>query len=271
MINLHTNLSSISAQRYLQGNSNAMQSNINKLSSGYRINKASDDAAGLAISEEMRSDIRSLKQATRNASDAISLIQTSEASMGEVTNMLARMRELAMQAASDGINNTQRGYVDQEVDEMLAEIDRIASVAEYNGIPLLDGTLSATFQIGLDSGDTINVAVGTNLNTTGLGVSTVDLSSQTGADAALASVDSAIESIASLRASLGAKENRIVTVQSNLAASTEALQASNARIREVDVASEMAAFTKNQILVQASTSMLAQANSYPEVALSLLG
>lgn len=271
MLNLHTNMSSISAQRYLNNNSTAMQDNISKLSSGFRINKASDDAAGLAISEEMRADIRSLKQASRNASDAVSLIQTSEASMGEITNMLSRMRELAMQAASDGINDTQRGYVNIEVNELVAEIDRIAGSAEYNGIPLLDGTLSATFQVGLDSGDTINFAVGTSLDSTGLGVNGIDLTTQATADAALADLDTAIESISSFRATLGAKENRINTVMSAISASSEALQAANSRIREVDVATEMADFTKNQILVQASTSMLAQANSYPEAALSLLG
>lgn len=273
MINIHTNTSSITAQRYLNNNSLSMQGNIEKLSSGFRINRASDDAAGLAISEEMRADIRSLQQANRNASDAVSMIQTAETSMGEMSNILARMRELAMQSASDGINDTQRSYVELEAAELRDEIDRMVSVAEYNGIPLIDGTLSATFQVGLDAGDTIDLTIGTDLDTTGLGVdaANVDLSSQTGAVNALAAIDTAIETVSGFRAELGAKENRIGTIQTNLSVMYETLSASNARIREVDVATEMASFTKNQILVQASTSMLAQANSYPEVALSLLG
>jgi flagellin len=271
MINIHTNTSSLSAQRHLTTNSSSMQRNIERLSSGFRINRASDDAAGLAISEEMRADLRSLQQANRNASDAVSLIQTAETSMGEMTNILSRMRELAMQSASDGINDTQRGYVELEATELRAEIDRMVQVAEYNGVPLIDGTLSATFQVGLDSGDTIDLVIGTDLDTTGLGVDGVDLSTQAGADAALAAIDTALETVSGFRAELGAKENRISTIQTNLSVMYETLSASNARIREVDVASEMAGFTKNQILVQASTSMLAQANSYPEVALSLLG
>ena len=271
MINIHTNTSSLSAQRHLTTNSSSMQRNIERLSSGFRINRASDDAAGLAISEEMRADLRSLQQANRNASDAVSLIQTAETSMGEMTNILSRMRELAMQSASDGINDTQRGYVELEATELRAEIDRMVQVAEYNGVPLIDGTLSATFQVGLDSGDTIDLVIATDLDTTGLGVDGVDLSTQAGADAALAAIDTALETVSGFRAELGAKENRISTIQTNLSVMYETLSASNARIREVDVASEMAGFTKNQILVQASTSMLAQANSYPEVALSLLG
>jgi len=271
MINIHTNTSSLSAQRHLTNNSVSMQRNIEKLSSGFRINRASDDAAGLAISEEMRADLRSLQQANRNASDAVSMIQTAETSMGEMTNILSRMRELAMQSASDGINDTQRGYVESEASELRAEIDRMVQVAEYNGVPLIDGTLSATFQVGLDSGDTIDLVIATDLDTTGLGVDAVDLSTRAGADAALAAIDTALETVSGFRAELGAKENRISTIQTNLSVMYETLSASNARIREVDVANEMAGFTKNQILVQASTSMLAQANSYPEVALSLLG
>lgn len=271
MINIHTNTSSLAAQRYLNNNSSSMQANIEKLSSGFRINRASDDAAGLAISEEMRADLRSLQQANRNASDAVSMIQTAETSMGEMTNILARMRELAMQSASDGINDTQRGYVELEAQELRDEIDRMVSVAEYNGIPLIDGTLSATFQVGLDAGDTINLSIATDLDTTGLGIDTVDLSNQTSASTALAAIDSAIETVSGFRAELGAKENRLGTIQTNLGVMYQTLSASNARIRETDVATEMASFTKNQILVQASTSMLAQANSQPEVALSLLG
>ncbi len=270
-INIHTNVTSLQAQRFLGANSMAQAKNVQKLSSGFRINSAADDAAGLAISEEMKADLRSLQQAGRNANDAVSMIQTAEASMGEISNILGRMRELAMQSASDGVTDTQRGYIDVERTELVAEIDRIAGEAEYNGTSLLDGTLSATFQIGLDAGDTISVAQATALDGTGLGVDGTDFTTQAGASADLADIDTAIERVSGFRAGFGAKQNRMDSVTNNISVTYENLAAANGRIRDVDVASEMASMTKNQILVQASTSMLAQANSFPQTALSLLG
>ncbi|QDG51319.1 flagellin FliC [Persicimonas caeni] len=273
---LQTNVSSLSAQRHLGKTNRALSSNIAKLSSGFRINSAADDAAGLAISEEMKADIRSLSQAKRNSNDAISMIQTAEGAMGEVHNILGRMRELAVQASSDGINDTQRGHLDTEFQELSAEIDRIAGVTKYNGNDLLDGTLNATFQVGADSGETMSVAIAQDFNTTALGDGTnfiggADLTNRANADASLGVIDGAISQVSSSRASLGAKQNRLEVTIDNLSVQHENLSAANSRIRDVDVASEMAAMTKNQILMQAGTSMLAQANSRPQSALSLLG
>ncbi|WP_246099089.1 flagellin N-terminal helical domain-containing protein [Persicimonas caeni] len=273
---LQTNVSSMSAQRHLGKTSRALNSNIAKLSSGFRINSAADDAAGLAISEEMKADIRSLGQAERNANDAISMLQTAEGAMGEIHGVLGRMRELAVQAASDGINDTQRGHLDTEFQELEAEIDRIAGVSKYNGNNLLDGTMAATFQVGADSGETLSVSIGQDFQSTALGdgtttLSATDLTNRTNADASLAAIDGAISQVSSSRASIGASQNRLEVTIDNLSVTRENLSAANSRIRDTDVASEMASMTKNQILMQAGTSMLAQANSMPQTALGLLG
>lgn len=270
-INIQTNTLSLSAQRSLSNNSAAVAKSVQALSTGFRINSAADDAAGLAISETMKADIRGLQQASRNANDAISMVQTAESSMDDIGNILGRLRELAVQASSDGVSDTQRGYIDTEKTELLAEIDRIAGAAEYNGTALLDGSLSATFQVGLDAGDTIVVDQGTALDSSGLGVDGLDFSGRAAASGGLADIDTAIEDLSGFRASFGAKANRMDYVSNNLSVQVENLSAANGRIRDVDVAAEMASLTKNQILVQASTSMLAQANSSPQVALSLLG
>ena len=270
-INIQTNTLSLSAQRSLSTNSANVAKSVQALSSGFRINSAADDAAGLAISETMRADIRGLQQAGRNANDAISMVQTAESSMADIGNILGRLRELAVQSSSDGVTDTQRDYIDTEKTELLAEVDRIAGESEYNGTALLDGSLSATFQVGLDAGDTITVDQGTALDASGLGIDGLDFTSRAGSSGGLASIDTAIESLSGFRASFGAKANRMDYVSGNLSVQVENLSAANGRIRDVDVASEMATLTKNQILVQASTSMLAQANAQPQVALSLLG
>jgi flagellin len=196
--------------------------------------------------------------------------------MGEVHNILGRMSELAVQAASDGINDTQRGHLDTEFQELESEIDRITSVTKYNGNALLDGSLNATFQVGTDSGETMDVAISQDFNATALGDGTnfiagADVTSRATADTALATIDGAISQVSSARASIGAKQNRLEVTIDNLSVAHENLSAANSRIRDVDVASEMASMTKNQILMQAGTSMLAQANSRPQSALSLLG
>ncbi|MFT4704588.1 MAG: flagellin [Bradymonadia bacterium] len=271
MISINTNITSLQAQRALGNNSNAVNKSVQALSSGFRINSASDDAAGLAISETMGADLRGMSQARRNANDAVSMVQTAEASMGDIGSILGRLRELAVQSASDGVTDTQRGYINTESTELIAEIDRIAGDVEYNGTALLDGTLSATFQIGLDSGDSIVVDQGTALDGAGLGVDAIDLSTRTDASDALADIDTAIESVSGFRATFGAKANRMDYVSNNLSVQYENLSAAQGRIRDVDVASEMASLTKNQILVQASTAMLSQANAAPQIALSLLG
>ncbi|MCA9565140.1 MAG: flagellin FliC, partial [Myxococcales bacterium] len=185
----------------------------------------------------------------------------------------ARMRELAMQSSSDGVNDTQRGYIQTEIGELQSELDRLVSVSEYNGTSLIDGSLNADFQIGLNAGETLNVTLGTALDASTLGVDSgsVDVSTKAGASSALAALDTAMETLASFRAEIGAKQNRVDHVINNLNVQTENISAANGRIRDVDVAKETANMTKNQILVQAGTSMLAQANSLPQVALNLLG
>lgn len=278
MIGVQTNVPSLNAQRHLNSTSNALQGNIAKLSSGFRINSAADDAAGLAVSEEMKSDIRSLGQASRNANDAVSMVQTAEGALGQVHNILGRMKELSVQANSDGINDTQRAHIDTEFQELVAEIDDIASTTSFNGNDLLDGSYSGTFQVGVEATDTLTIGITQGFaaadledsgGTTNLGA--VDLSTTTNAVTAMGVIDNAISVVSEQRASLGASQNRLEMKIENLSVTRENLEAANSRIRDVDVASEMASMTKNQILMQAGASMLAQANSGPQIALSLLG
>ena len=278
MIGVNTNTTSLMAQRHLNSTNKALQGNIAKLSSGFRINSASDDAAGLAVSEEMKSDIRSLGQASRNANDAISMVQTAEGALSQVHDILGRMRELSVQANSDGINNEQRAHVDTEFQALAAEINDISSQSQFNGTSLLDGTLNASFQVGIESTDTLSIAVSQGFSTADLedagsttNLGAVDLTSTTNAVTAMSVLDNAISVVSETRAGLGASQNRLESKIENLSVSRENLEAANSRIRDVDVASEMASMTKNQILMQAGSSMLAQANSLPQTALSLLG
>ncbi|MEZ4461599.1 MAG: flagellin [bacterium] len=278
MIGVNTNTTSLMAQRHLNSTNKALQGNIAKLSSGFRINSAADDAAGLAVSEEMKSDIRSLGQASRNANDAISMVQTAEGALGQVHDILGRMRELSVQANSDGINDDQRAHVDTEFQALAAEINDISSQSQFNGTNLLDGTLNATFQVGIESTDTLSIAVSQGFSTADLedaggttNLGAVDLTSTTNAATAMSVLDNAISVVSETRAGLGASQNRLESKIENLSVSRENLEAANSRIRDVDVASEMASMTKNQILMQAGASMLAQANSLPQTALSLLG
>jgi flagellin len=278
MIGVNTNTTSLMAQRHLNSTNKSLQGNIEKLSSGFRINSAADDASGLAVSEEMKSDIRSLGQASRNANDAISMVQTAEGSLGQVHDILGRMRELSVQANSDGINDEQRAHVDTEFQALVAEIGDIADDTKFNGTSLLDGTLSADFQVGVESTDTLNVAVSQSFAAVDLEDATgtnnlagVNLSTTAGAADAMAVLDNAISVVSETRAGLGASQNRLESKIENLSVSRENLEGANSRIRDVDVASEMASMTKNQILMQAGSSMLAQANSLPQTALSLLG
>ena len=278
MIGVNTNTTSLMAQRHLNSTNKSLQGNIEKLSSGFRINSAADDAAGLAVSEEMKSDIRSLGQASRNANDAVSMVQTAECSLGQVHDILGRMRELSVQANSDGINDEQRAHVNTEFQALVAEIGDISSQTKFNGTSLLDGTLSANFQVGIESTDTLNIAVGQSFAAVDLEDATgtnnlagVNLSTTAGAADAMAVLDNAISVVSETRAGLGASQNRLESKIENLSVAGENLSAANSRIRDVDVASEMASMTKNQILMQAGSSMLAQANSLPQTALSLLG
>ncbi|MFK7998820.1 MAG: flagellin [Polyangiales bacterium] len=275
-----TNTSSLNAQRNLSQTKLGLDKAMSRLSSGLRINRAGDDAAGLAISESLKSQIRSLGQAERNANDGISLLQTAENSMNEMSSIMSRLRELAMQSATDTVGATQRGYIEQEAAALRTEIDRIAAVTEFNGTPLLDGSLAAIdLQIGINNtaADRLSVTIPAmdtaTLGTSGGGaaIGTIDLTTAAGAQAALGIIDVSIEDISTERANIGASENRLQVTISNLQSARENLGAANSRIRDTDVAEETAALTRQNILMQAGVTVLGQANQLPSVALSLLG
>jgi len=275
-LSIMTNVSSLNAQRNLQQTTQMLESSLAKLSSGYRITKAGDDAAGLGVSENLRAQIRSLQVAQRNAFDGVNVVQVAEGSFNEISNILIRMRELAMQSASDGIGDTERGYLDTEFQALIDEVDRIVDTTEFNGQKLIDGSLSGqnpplTFQVGIrnTANDSISLAIADS-HASALGIGTLNVTSQANAQAALTSIDSAIQTMSSQRAALGALGNRLNSTIANLGVAYENLSAANSRIRDVDVAVETSALTRSQILLQAGVAVLAQANAVPQVALSLL-
>jgi flagellin len=275
MISVVSNISSLRAQRNLNKTSDALTQNINRLSSGLRINRAGDDAAGSAISSQMTAYEQGLKQASRNSNDGVSLIQTAEGALNEMTGIVQRMRELAVQASNEGtMDGTERGYLDQEFQLLESELDRIVNVTEYNGQKLVDGSVSTgvSFQVGMKNtaNDRISVSIA-NSGSTSLGLNDELLSSSTGAQKAIAALDTALQTINTSRGTLGATQNRLEMTMSNLAIMHENMAAGNSRIKDVDVAEESAAMSRNQILSQAGTSVLAQANQLPQSALSLIG
>ena len=277
-ISVVTNVASLQAQRNLGKTTNNLNKSIERLSSGLRINRAGDDAARSAISSQMSMLELGIKQAERNSNDNISLIQTAEGALNEVGGIVSRMRELAVQASNEGtMDTTERGYLAQEFTLLQSELDRIVNVTEYNGQKLVDGTISGTanqldFQVGMNNtaNDRISMSVA-NTSTTGLGINDESLSSATGAQAAITALDTALQTVNTERASLGATQNRLEMTISNLGTMYENMAASNSRLKDVDVAEESAAFSRNQIISQAATSMLAQANQLPQSALSLIG
>ncbi len=273
-MSIRTNISSLNAQRNLSATETMLNSSLSKLSSGFRITKAGDDAAGLGISSNLGAQIRSYNQAARNASDGMSLIQTAEGALNETTNILTRLRELSMQSASDGVSNTERTYIQDEVDNLVTELDRIANSAEYNGTALLNGaTGTLTFQVGIRNvaaNDRITIS-SFDANNTALGTSGLSISTAGNAQAALATIDTAIQSVSAGRARLGAAGNRLQTVTSTIRTSSENISAANSRIKDVDVAEETSAMSRAQILVQAGVSVLSQANQLPQMAMKLLG
>ncbi len=273
---INTNVASIAAQRSLSVNNREAESVLNKLSSGTRITKASDDAAGLAISEKLKSNIRSLKQADRNANDGISMIQTAEGGLNEVSSILTRMRELAVQTSSDTIGDTERAMTNMEYQNLKLELDRISQVTEFNGKKLLNGEGEKyDFQVGINNNefqDRISYDAGmVNSGISSLGVDELDVSTKTGSQESLASLDAAIEKVSGNRAYLGAIQNRLVSTSNNLQINTENLSAANSRIRDVDYAEATAMKAKNDILSAAGTSVLAQANMSGQNALKLIG
>ncbi|MFK7895839.1 MAG: flagellin [Myxococcota bacterium] len=273
-LRVNSNISSINAQRNLVNSTNGLQKSLQRLSSGLRITRAADDAAGLAISENFRSEVRSLQQAQRNASDGISMLQIGEGALNETSSILIRMRELAIQAANGTLGDEERVTVDLEFQGLLEEIDRIAEVTEFNGNPLIKSSGVTVFQIGAN--DTENdrfsvAAVDAGTSALGLGGgSSVAVTTQSGARAVLALLDSAVGTVASLRATFGTAQNRLESAIRSIAIAVENTKAADSRIRDVDFAAETAELTRNQVLQQAGVSVLAQANVSTQAALSLL-
>lgn len=267
---------SIAAQRALSKTTNDLNGNFRKLSSGERITRAADDAAGLAISEKLKSQIRSIRQAKRNADDGISLVQTAEGGLSEISNLIIRLRELAVQAASDTVGDTERGFSNIEFEQLKEEIERISKSSEFNGTKLLDGNGGLLeIQIGANNNpfnDRLKYD-GTIINSTleSLGISNESVATQENAQLSLQRLDDALVQVNGFRAELGALQNRLTSVVNNLGVTEENFSQANSRIRDVDVAKETASLTKNQILNQAGVSVLSQANNAPNFALKLLG
>lgn len=275
-LRIATNVPSISAQRSLAGASREISKSMAQLSSGSRITKAADDAAGLSISENLKSHIRGYGQASRNANDAISLVQTAEGGLSEISNILTRFKELGVQASSDTISDTERGFIDREVQQLKAEADRIAKSTRFGETKLLDGSAGMfDFQVDIgndDFKDRISFDASENVATTeNLGVDGLDFSTKEGAQSALEGLDASQKQVNGYRANLGAIQNRLISTTDNIGVAVENLSAANSRIRDTDIAASAAEGTKNQILLQASTGVLAQANQAPQQALRLLG
>jgi flagellin len=273
-LRINANVASLNAQRSLSVVTDRLGKSFERLSSGLRVNRAGDDAAGLAISERMRADIRSLNQARRNASDGVSLIQTTEGALNEADSLLIRMRELAIQSGSGTLSDSDQDALDLEFQQLVSEIDRIAQGAEFNDKALLDGTTtSITLQVG--SGTTAGVDTLTlsleSMRITDLSVDSLDIGSGGDVNAAISAIDSALGTVLDFRAGLGAIQNRLESTMVTLDINVENLTASESRIRDVDVASESAELTRNSIIQQAAVAILGQANVQPQLALSLLG
>jgi flagellin len=276
-LRISTNVSSLTGQRHLRDTRQLLDRSIERLSSGYRINRAGDDAAGLGISEKLRAKTRGLVQAQRNASDGISLIQVAEGGLGEVQNILVRLRELGVQAASDTIGQRERRYLNEEFQSLKAEIDRIANSTEFNGTYLLDGTGGGLdLQINTGGDNILGVdrlsfdAFRLDVNADQLGLEEANVADKNGAQRCLALVDGALESVSSVRGELGAIENRLESTIRNISISVENLTSARSRIKDVDVADETAELAKYNILMQSGISVLTQANSIPQMALALL-
>jgi len=275
-VRINTNIMALNAQNMLMRNQSGVESSIKRLSSGLRINGAADDASGLAISEKMRSQIRGLNQAKSNAYDGISMIQTAEGALQQTTDILQRMRELAIKSENKGVlTPTDQQAIKTEFDELIEEVDRIATSTTFNQKTLLDGSLedaddAATFKVGADQGNLLELTIGNmGISDDGLKLNNLDVASDPAA--ALTAIDDAIKTVSAERAKLGAMQNRMEYAIENLSSTSENLSAAESRIRDVDMAEEMVKYTKNSILNQAAMAMLAQANKQPEQILSLIG
>jgi len=272
---VNTNIAANNAYRNLATTQNDLSKSLEKLSSGLRINRAADDAAGLAISEGLKSQVGGLTVASRNAQDAVSVIQTAEGSLNEVTSILQRMRDLAVQAGNDSNNAQSRAAITTEADALTEELSRIGTSTNFNGINLLDSSAGTagvmSFQIGANTADQITVDLtGADVATVVTGLGTLDFSTSTGAAAAITAIDDQVTAVSTARADLGAVQNRFESVIKNIAVSKENLTAAGSRIRDTDMAEEMVKYTRSNILQQAGTAMLAQANQSNQGVLQLL-
>lgn len=271
---IYNNVEAANAHRVLSNTNNSLSKSMERLSSGLRINRAADDAAGLAVSEVMRSQIRGMGVASRNAQDGVSLVQVADGALGNVGDMLQRVRDLAVQAANGTLTDSQRSNLDAEVQQVLTEINATGNQTEFNGIKILSGAVATgasavTLQVGANGGQQIAFTIGT-VGTTALTINGLGVSTAAAASAAIVSIDAAIGAVTTQRSNLGAIQNRLEQTIGRLGVTSENLQAAESRIRDADMASEMISFTKNQILQQSGMSMLSQANSAPQSVLSLL-
>jgi flagellin len=271
MMSILTNATSLGAQKNLSNTQSRLSANLQRLSSGLRIVTAADDAAGLGISERLKAQIRGFAQAERNSQDGISMTQVADGAMNEQAGVLVRLRELAVQSANGTLGTSDRDYIQAEANQLVAEIQAISERTEFNGVNMIAaGATAVDIQVGINNGDTQSIGfVATDTAT--LGVDALDYTSATGASAAIDALDTAIDSISTARSTIGAAQNRLMVTIQNLMTARENISAANSRIRDVDVAEESAAMTRNQILTQAGTAVLAQANQLPQSALSLLG
>lgn len=280
---IFNNIPSLNAQRILGVNNDRLEQSVERISSGIRINRGSDDAAGLAISEALRSDIRALRQAVRNANDGISLINITEGALNEQAGILIRLRELASQASTGTVGSTERQTIQLEFNALRSEIDRISATTEFNGQKLTDGSLSSSvstsnqvmIQVGINSRAESRINLNTSINlesitASGLSIDTLSMTSSGAALTAMDMMNAAIATVTAGRGKVGAVQNRLVRTISNLSVSIENLQAAESQIRDADIAHEVAMLTRNQILVQASTAMVGQANLFPQSVLQLL-
>lgn len=271
---INHNIQALNAYRNLAANQSSISKNLERLSSGLRINRAADDAAGLAISEKMRSQIRGLQMAERNALDAISLIQTAEGALNEVHSILQRMRELAVQAANGTNQSTDREALDSEFQQLIQEIDRIGADTQFNKMNILAADQSIDIQLGANNGQTLTLSwkkqLKNSLGEDSINISTLNIKTVTSAQSAISTLDNAIISVSKSRSKMGAYQNRLEHTINNLTTADENLTAAESRIRDTDMAMEMAEFTKNNILTQAAQAMLAQSNQLPQGILQLL-
>ncbi|PWU16980.1 MAG: flagellin FliC [Bdellovibrio sp.] len=274
-LRISTNIGAINANRNLIGSQRAIQSSLAQMASGSRINKSADDAAGLAISERLKSQIRSARQANRNANDGISMVQTAEGGLGEISNIITRLRELGIQASSDTVGQTERGFINKETSQLKFEIERIARSTKWGTTNLLDGTTPVfDFQVGIyNNPGEDRISFDSSVNTAtldALGLTDVDYTTKEGAQSALSLLDMSQDNVNGMRSNLGALQNRLTSTVDNLGVLEENMSAANSRVRDTDVALASSEMTRNNVLLQAATATLAQANQLPQLALKLV-